>query len=1823
MDIIHLPSNDHESDTELILAEPSSSPEQDATIQFSHQRFVHPDLLKPESGDYPEIAPFLTEEPFPSLIKRSLGKSKASFSSLTSSRQGSSSSIYPNRGGAESQFLSDFYGQSLSDFTLREQGSSSNLRRGGRMRKFTDILKKGSRGRLSSDTGSSPQMTSTCSCANDSTETFMNPFIPSPSPILKKEKDKKEKGRQQKGRPPTAPSPPLSPAKGDELMKIDLASLAHMEGIVNPSLSGQNVAISNVSPSSTVDPSTASTSGSSFQQPPSPTLSTPFVFSNPHPFAPTSPTSKRKACIDFRKLSPKSLSPLIGPDELDMFGVTVYEPPLWTAPESWAVEKDGEEEVDVGGDSSSEESTRDVTSSFNSSGLSSKRKSRRKSNHPRKLSSRGSNDRVRVRIYCADGSYHVAPISIHSTVAELTPSLNQKLFAHKERETHKLYLKERGRERVLAPTERPAAIVIRRLEQAGYDQADSLAFLGAEDMTFLMKFVYKSQLLGPAAEELTFDTFDLVDLTGCSLPTIPIVLHQNASSIVILNLSRNPMVEIPLDFIQSCTTLRDLKLSSMAMKKVPQSVRHSTSLHRLDLSCNRIVDLDDAGLDRIPELSSLRLQNNRIEQLPWYFPRLKFLNFLNISNNKFVNVPSVICQLPCLVELDVSFNMITELPEEIGRLTTLERLILIGNQVAKLPEECRNLINLQLLDCRRNNISDISIAYTLPKLQILYADHNSVHALHLSIGPNLSVLDASHNDITFLKFTPSSPPQISHTLTLLDVSYAKLSSLDAFDFSQLPALQTLKLDHNELRTLPDSLGELSHLIHLSCCDNKLVSLPSTIGLLQRLETLDAHNNSLTELPVSLWNCASLTHINVTSNLLASWHDPPGDSLIAPAPSGISLEIPSSSSSPSRAGHTPRKPSNATYTMSIHSAPGRALPPLAYSLERLSIGENRLTEEAIPPLTILKELRVLNLSFNEIQELPSSFLRNLQQLEELYLSGNQLTSIPTEDLVKMTRLSVLFLNGNKFQTLPAELGKIPSLTIIDAGSNLLRYNIHNWEFDWNWNFNCNLKYLNLSGNKKLDLKQNNGGKRVVDEHGRVLSDFSRLSQLRVLGLMDVMTTFLPNIPEDSDERRVRTSQTEVNGMSYGIADTIGRNGYLTTLDLVLPEFGGKKDEALFAMFGRTKAFPGNNILSKYLHDNYASVFTEQLLQLKKDQKGERRDGIPDALRRTFLKLNRQLHDRLYSQPSRKMSQVSATTGPSGPDSSYLRQGASGIVVYLVGRTLYVANVGHALAVISSQGNAELISKNHDPYDRDEARRIRLAEGWISPTGLIHNEVDMSRAFGFYHDFPVVNARPDIHVRQLTELDEFVIIGNRGLWQYISYQTAVDIARSEADPMIAAQKLRDFAISYGADGNTMIMVVCVSDLFRSRQPITDSLVDLDVYSSINKKRAGKKADIVDRTIARLEGEVSPPTGHLCLVFTDIRNSTQLWEANAGMPTAMRIHNNLLRRHLRTCGGYVVKTEGDAFMCSFPTTLAAMWWCLIVQLQLLREPWPLEILECPEGKEVYDEHGQLLARGLSVRMGVHCGIPVCEPDPITGRMDYFGTMVIRAARICGIALGGQIMCSADVVREMNAKIFENGQDTEYSDFQPTQAIEAIRQMQIALVPAGEMKLKGLEIPEMVSLVYPAALLGRQDLDASGSHLSISTSTARVQLSIAQVRDLAMLCLRIEALTSGRIFRHLEQKEFVSDPPLEPLSDEDVSEPLVMYGDPNLLLPPMNEKTSELEIMMHLDSLSLRLENAVACLALKKLSDKSSAIVTALEGHEGIDEQTLHLITSLLSRR
>ncbi|KAJ6465316.1 adenylate cyclase-like protein [Mycena sanguinolenta] len=1036
---------------------------------------------------------------------------------------------------------------------------------------------------------------------------------------------------------------------------------------------------------------------------------------------------------------------------------------------------------------------------------------------------------IRIRIYKADDAYHVVSVSTNATVAALKPKLNQELQEEEKREIHQLYLKERGRERILGQTERPADIVRRRLEQAGYDETDGHDLLSSAGFSFLFEFVYKSWFLGPAAricslhtyeeKDLKFDNFGSIDLTGRSLRTIPVALHQHADYIVSLLLSRNPMIEIPLDFIQSCTALRELRLSHMAMKKVPYSLRHSTTLTRLDLSCNRIVTLDEAYLDDIPGLTTLYVHNNRLENLPWSFPRLRRLITLNISNNKFQTFPAEVCELLTLRDLDISFNMISELPEEIGEMGNLERLVIVGNQVLRLPDGFSSLGRLGELDCRRNQISDLTVACRLPKIETLTADHNALHDLALSMGPCLTTLDASHNKITLVQGPIGQSPI---TLTSLDISSAKLSVLDDYTLSQLASVRTLKFDNNHFKAIPDSLGDLKWLETLSCANNLLDTLPQSIGKLQRLETLDVHNNRLVELPVSLWNCASLSGLNVTSNLLVLWPGPP------PFASDLA--------------------------------------PLAHSLELLYLSQNSFTDEVLHPLMILKELRVLNLSFNNIQDMPSNFFCHLTKLEEVYLSGNALTNFPSEDLPKLTRLSTLFLNGNRLQTLPQKLGKLKSLTVLDIGSNQLKYNITNRELDWNWNFNKNLRYLNLSRNNRPQIKSDvsTPGQR----QSMFLAEFSELTQLRVLGLMDMITTTSINtgdIPNEKDDRRVRTSSSFVSGLSYGIADTLGKNQDLNMLDLV-HEFGAMKD-AVFAMFGRAQssmqlpAVTTSIRLAKYLQENFVSVFLSQIKSLNPE-----REGIPDALRRSFLNLNQGLYDTLFDS-TRKISQTSTGTNPVITDPSIVRSGASGIVVYILNKKMYVANVGNALAVVSKGRSAVPVSRKHDPYDRAETARIRAAEGWISPSGLVGDEIDVSRSFGFYHLMPIVNARPDIVIYDLTELDEFVIIANRGLWDYVSYQTAVDIAQ-RTEPLVAAQKLRDFAISYGADESIMIMVIGVADLFKDAPTIPAP-----------DKRKKRGSGIIDPVLDRLKGQVPPPIGHISIVVASIKGAQIDILSNAG--------------------------------------------------------------------------------------------------------------------------------------------------------------------------------------------------------------------------------------------------------------------------------------------------------------------------------------------------------
>ena len=129
---------------------------------------------------------------------------------------------------------------------------------------------------------------------------------------------------------------------------------------------------------------------------------------------------------------------------------------------------------------------------------------------------------------------------------------------------------------------------------------------------------------------------------------------------------------------------------------------------------------------------------------------------------------------------------------------------------------------------------------------------------------------------------------------------------------------------------------------------------------------------------------------------------------------------------------------------------------------------------------------------------------------------------------------------------------------------------------------------------------------------------------------------------------------------------------------------------------------------------------------------------------------------------------------------------------------------------------------------------------------------------------------------------------------------------------------------------------------------------------------------------------PSGTVTFLFTDLEGSTRLWEE---FPEAMRgalaRHDELLRGAVEAQGGMPVKTTGDGLHAVFDRVDTAVAAAVLAQGRLGDEPWP--------------ETGP-----LRVRMAVHAGVAERRGG------DYYGPALNRAARLMGVAHGGQVVCS-----------------------------------------------------------------------------------------------------------------------------------------------------------------------------------------------------------------------
>lgn len=172
------------------------------------------------------------------------------------------------------------------------------------------------------------------------------------------------------------------------------------------------------------------------------------------------------------------------------------------------------------------------------------------------------------------------------------------------------------------------------------------------------------------------------------------------------------------------------------------------------------------------------------------------------------------------------------------------------------------------------------------------------------------------------------------------------------------------------------------------------------------------------------------------------------------------------------------------------------------------------------------------------------------------------------------------------------------------------------------------------------------------------------------------------------------------------------------------------------------------------------------------------------------------------------------------------GSTAVVVLIIGGWLWCANVGDSRALLCRGGKAIQLSLDHKPNREDELARIQAAGGMVS-FGRVLGRLALSRAFGdkscksalnaAEESKPLVTSEPEIRLMRLTPNDEFILLACDGLFDVLSCQEAVDLARShlssmpanEQDPESTAKELiREAIQERGSRDNVTVMIIMLT-------------------------------------------------------------------------------------------------------------------------------------------------------------------------------------------------------------------------------------------------------------------------------------------------------------------------------------------------------------------------------------------------------------------------------
>ncbi|CAG5119784.1 unnamed protein product [Candidula unifasciata] len=374
-----------------------------------------------------------------------------------------------------------------------------------------------------------------------------------------------------------------------------------------------------------------------------------------------------------------------------------------------------------------------------------------------------------------------------------------------------------------------------------------------------------------------------------------------------------------------------------------------------------------------------------------------------------------------------------------------------------------------------------------------------------AISASTLTLDLSHNalgpvlNVSFVQM---------RNLYLIDLSQNALIHVLDCTFTGMLGLRTVRLRENRLTSLPEGLfTDTANVEHLDLSHNLFTQLPQDVMKhLPGLKTFDISHNLITELKLGPRfqvprhiETIDLSHNPIEAvrsdsfEIASQWEASTGRTInlafcrISSIESGAISKIPNI--------HDLDLTGNSGITMEMLTDLIKELESGARNLDRLSLGYLNLS-------TLF-----LNVSFNNISDVPLDVFATIRSLRSLDLSRNSVTRLAA-GFSDLSNLKVLNISHNKMESFQGDaVSHLSNLQTLDLSYNKLTHSNR-----VNLSPLTNLIHLNMNNNflGAVIVPSNTSSLSFLDYHSNRITEFSGLDDSGALELVDLSDNDLRSV-----------------------------------------------------------------------------------------------------------------------------------------------------------------------------------------------------------------------------------------------------------------------------------------------------------------------------------------------------------------------------------------------------------------------------------------------------------------------------------------------------------------------------------------------------------------------------------------------------------------------------------------------------------------------------------------------------------------------------------------